>query len=189
MKKQLIIALCLIVTTGAYAQHDHSKMDHSKHSRMEDSFTVSKDFQVQLNQVFTATKGLTESFIDGNSKDVSKEAGKVKSVLTKVDMKLLTSKEAHMSWMMNLKEMNTALDKLSGSTEIDAQKKEYAKFNDALYKSIKSFGLGGNTAYYQHCPMALDNQGGYWLSQDKEIRNPYLGSKMLKCGSTKETLN
>ena len=37
--------------------------------------------------------------------------------------------------------------------------------------------------------MANDNQGAYWLSATKEIRNPYFGKQMLNCGSTEEVFN
>ena len=36
--------------------------------------------------------------------------------------------------------------------------------------------------------MANDDKGGYWLSIEKEIKNPYFGSKMLKCGEVKGTI-
>ena len=36
--------------------------------------------------------------------------------------------------------------------------------------------------YYQYCPMAFNNKGAYWLSNEEAIRNPYFGDKMLKCG-------
>ena len=39
--------------------------------------------------------------------------------------------------------------------------------------------------YLEYCPMAKAS----WLSSEKEISNPYLGNKMLKCGSVKETIN
>jgi len=42
--------------------------------------------------------------------------------------------------------------------------------------------LDEGTIYKQYCPMAFDNKGASWLSSNKEIRNPYFGSKMLKCG-------
>ena len=42
--------------------------------------------------------------------------------------------------------------------------------------------------YKQFCPMAFNDQGGYWLSNSKEVRNPYFGDKMLKCGMVKVTL-
>ncbi|NEN23822.1 DUF3347 domain-containing protein [Cryomorpha ignava] len=36
--------------------------------------------------------------------------------------------------------------------------------------------------YQEYCPMYNDGQGGMWLSDNSEIRNPFYGSKMLKCG-------
>ncbi|MBA4058359.1 MAG: hypothetical protein C0490_26815, partial [Marivirga sp.] len=42
--------------------------------------------------------------------------------------------------------------------------------------------------YLEYCPMANNNEGAYWLSNEKEIKNPYFGDKMLKCGSVKETI-
>jgi Cu(I)/Ag(I) efflux system membrane fusion protein len=31
--------------------------------------------------------------------------------------------------------------------------------------------------------MAKNQEGARWISREKEIRNPYFGEKMLKCGS------
>lgn len=36
--------------------------------------------------------------------------------------------------------------------------------------------------YQEYCPMYNDGEGAMWLSESSEIRNPYFGSKMLKCG-------
>ncbi len=43
------------------------------------------------------------------------------------------------------------------------------------------------TLYEQFCPM-YDN-GSAWLSANKEIKNPYYGSKMLNCGVVKATID
>lgn len=40
--------------------------------------------------------------------------------------------------------------------------------------------------YEQHCPMY--NGGTNWLSDSKEIRNPYYGSQMLKCGTVQREI-
>jgi hypothetical protein len=37
--------------------------------------------------------------------------------------------------------------------------------------------------------MAFNNTGGYWLSNSKEIRNPFFGDKMLKCGRIEKEIN
>lgn len=31
--------------------------------------------------------------------------------------------------------------------------------------------------------MANTNKGAFWISEDKEIRNPYYGKQMMTCGS------
>jgi len=43
------------------------------------------------------------------------------------------------------------------------------------------------TLYEQFCPMY--DRGSAWLSTKEEIRNPYHGSAMLKCGSVQRTIN
>ncbi|MFH1868815.1 MAG: efflux RND transporter periplasmic adaptor subunit [Candidatus Omnitrophota bacterium] len=39
--------------------------------------------------------------------------------------------------------------------------------------------------YLIYCSMSFDGKGGYWFQDSKEIKNPYLGSKMLTCGEEK----
>ncbi|HAA17248.1 MAG TPA: hypothetical protein DCP28_00195, partial [Cytophagales bacterium] len=55
-----------------------------------------------------------------------------------------------------------------------------------MYALTKSFDWSAVEVYYQYCPMALEDQGAYWLSRDKEIRNPYFGDAMLTCGEVRE---
>jgi hypothetical protein len=35
--------------------------------------------------------------------------------------------------------------------------------------------------------MAFENEGASWLQRSKEIRNPYFGARMLRCGEIRET--
>jgi membrane fusion protein, copper/silver efflux system len=36
--------------------------------------------------------------------------------------------------------------------------------------------------------MAFDDEGGYWLSSEEEIQNPYLPETMLMCGEVIERI-
>lgn len=49
--------------------------------------------------------------------------------------------------------------------------------------------VASGTIYKQYCPMAFDGKGAYWLSDSKEVRNPYFGDQMLKCGVIDSKLN
>lgn len=78
---------------------------------------------------------------------------------------------------------------VTGEKEIDAKRKEFNMISDALWNLTRTVHYDGQKLYYQFCPMAFDNTGAYWLSADKEIRNPYFGSKMLKCGEVTDSLD
>ncbi len=59
----------------------------------------------------------------------------------------------------------------------------------ASVEQVLNNAITSGTVYKQYCPMAFNNTGAYWLSSEKEIRNPYFGDAMLSCGSVKEILN
>lgn len=80
-----------------------------------------------------------------------------------------------------------AADAIAKASSIDAQRGQLGPLTAAVYAAAKTT-KSDSPVYYDFCPMANDNQGGYWLSEKKEIANPYFGDMMLKCGKVKETL-
>ena len=188
MKKQiLVLSISLsLFTLGVKAQDGHA--GHKGHKMAETkSGEADPAFQKQLFSVYEASLELKEAFVASDANKVKKAVVPVQEAVAKVDMKLLKD-QAHMDWMGNLKKINNSLNHIKNSSNIGEQRKHFSDFNNSLYKSVKAFGTGGETVYYQHCPMALNNAGAFWLSDSKEIRNPYFGDEMLKCGSVKGTL-
>ena len=77
---------------------------------------------------------------------------------------------------------------ISGSTgDIEHQREHFVSLSEGMYALIKAFG-GGKTLYRDHCPMAQNGKGAMWLSETKEIKNPYFGDKMMECGSVEEEI-
>lgn len=63
--------------------------------------------------------------------------------------------------------------------------KQRATFNNVstvMWKLVKGSDNVNQPVYYQYCPMKKT----YWLSREKEIKNPYYGSSMLNCGKVAE---
>jgi Protein of unknown function (DUF3347) len=170
--------------------------DESMHAATEEAppqasapqFQVDAAFQQQLSGVFTTYVSLKDAFVATDAAQVKSVAAKTQESLKKVDMMLLTG-VAHNDWMTYSGGLEASLKEIQASDDIEAQRNSFSKLSDNMYKSIKAYGLGGATAYYEFCPMAFNNEGGYWLSDVAEIRNPYFGDKMLKCGSVQEKLN
>ena len=70
---------------------------------------------------------------------------------------------------------------------IKHQREHFDMLSKDMYQLVKTFG-GGQQLYYDHCPMYNDGKGANWLSETKEIANPYLGKSMPTCGTVKEEL-
>jgi len=176
--------------TAQEESHDESMHAATEEAPVQASapqFVVDATFQQQLSAVFTSYVSLKDAFVATNSAQVLEAAAKVQESLSKTDMMLLTG-VAHNDWMTYSGALESSLKEIQASDDIEAQRTSFSKLSDSMYKSIKAYGLGGVTAYYEFCPMAFNNQGAYWLSDAAEIRNPYFGDKMLKCGSVEEKL-
>jgi hypothetical protein len=77
---------------------------------------------------------------------------------------------------------------ISKSTDkIEHQREHFSNMSEDMYDLVKAFG-GGKTIYHDHCPMAKEGKGAMWLSETKEIKNPYFGDKMMNCGSVEEEI-
>ena len=153
--------------------------------KVENSGNTDPAFKAQLTKVYENYVDMKNAFVATDAQKVSQEAQKVESAIQSVNMELLKG-EAHMEWMNQLKTLNSEIKTIAASSDIEAQRQAFSKFNEAFYKSLETFGLKNETAYYQFCPMY--NNGAYWISETEEIRNPYYGDKMLDCGETKDTI-
>lgn len=83
--------------------------------------------------------------------------------------------------------LNESLNAIAATDDIKAQRTAFETLSMNLYDIAKA-GTLGMTVYKQFCPMAFDNKGAFWLSDNKQVMNPYFGSSMLRCGSVKEEL-
>jgi hypothetical protein len=67
---------------------------------------------------------------------------------------------------------------------IDHQREHFETLSTDVTDLITLLGTD-KTLYQDYCPMAKAS----WLSETKDIKNPFYGSKMLTCGSVKNQIN
>jgi hypothetical protein len=78
--------------------------------------------------------------------------------------------------------------KITAQSDIEEQRKIYSDLSNEMIALVKKEGLQSGELYVDFCPMALNDKGANWISNKKEIINPYFGDNMLKCGEIKETI-
>ena len=170
---------------GEQGATEEIKKDESK--KESSSLDVDPKFKVQLTRVVKAYLELKEALVDTDAKKASASSEMVETAMGNVKMEVLKG-DAHLMWMDLTKPINKAIDEIKKSSDVEVQRLAFADLSDGIYNAIKMFNVSGLNINYQFCPMAKNNAGAYWLSLDTEIRNPYFGDKMMKCGETKETI-
>ncbi len=96
--------------------------------------------------------------------------------------------ETHDTWMAATPDVRSAAQAVVDAGSIEDARVAFSKLTPPMVAAIKQLGDGGQDLFVQHCPMIFDNAGADWVSNEREVRNPYYGDAMLKCGKVTEEL-
>lgn len=75
----------------------------------------------------------------------------------------------------------------SNGGKIAHQREHFELLSKDIYDLVKTFGAG-QVLYKVYDSMFNSGKGAFWLSETKEIKNPYMGKAMLTSGSIKEEI-
>ncbi|WP_379091416.1 DUF3347 domain-containing protein [Pedobacter sp. UC225_65] len=127
----------------------------------------------KLNAVYQHYTHLTTALVNGDLAEVKIAANAIE----------LGAKE-----LTNGNTLATLAAKISAAATLEVQRTLYADLSTDFIARVKTVGLSSGEVYVDYCPMALNDKGASWLSNQKDIKNPYFGESMLTCGEVKETL-
>ena len=168
MRQTMMIVLVTVLSFEAYAQHDHAGHDAQK---IDEATAKFKDDKLQI--AYTHYIHLKDALVGSNASEAKLAAGDLQKSLMGVNGGKKAADEAA---------------KLAEIKDLDDQRKAFSTLSNEMTSLVKNGKLASGALYLEHCPMANNNEGGFWLSNEKQIKNPYFGDAMLKCGSVKETI-
>jgi hypothetical protein len=128
-----------------------------------------------VTEIVNAYLTLKDVLVATDGEKASAAAKNLVSVLAKSEIQ---SKES----------LKAEVEKIANSTDPEVQRVAFDLASQQILVLAKSGTLTEGKLYKQYCPMAKNNEGAFWLSASDQIRNPYFGDKMLKCGSVKEEI-
>ena len=123
-----------------------------------------------------------------NGSEAANGGKAMEQVLNKIDKSFFTSdqKKVYDNIEEELKEHAEHIKK--NGDKIGHQREHFVMMSEVIYELVKAFGAG-QPIYHDHCPMYNESKGGaMWLSEMKEIKNPYFGIEMPKCGTVDEVI-
>jgi len=168
MKTILIVLSLAFIGFGAHAQHDHS--GHADH-KQENNTPLFKD--EKLGAVYPLYITVKNALVESRAAEAKKAASLLQTTLSAVSNGGKAAEEAA---------------KVAATDNLSDQRKAFTALSNEMATLVKATSLLAGSVYVEYCPMANNSTGGYWLSNEQEIRNPYFGDSMLRCGSVKETI-
>lgn len=166
--------------------HNHGGASHSETMTMEE-MSIGQKEKDALSPLFEAYFKLKNNLVNDDFKAGISSAKEMTTILNKVDMKIFKG-EAHNFWMKRSDVLSKELKKAISTKEIGELRKPFEEISNQLIMILKSFGAMDKAIYIEHCPMVNNNNGADWLSLESEIKNPYYGEAMLKCGEVKQVI-
>jgi hypothetical protein len=128
---------------------------------------------------------IEKSLVIEDSKTAAEAAKTLVESLNSYDEKSHTAKQINVFRKIKTNAIKNAEQISVNADKIDLQRKHFKILSEDFYDYVKVEDLPA-PIYKINCPMYKD--GSFWLSKTKEIKNPYFGDKMLKCGDLQETI-
>ena len=184
MKKYLILGITLALFSCKDSEEAEVKTAPSQVA------AVQKESKTDLNSTSTSSEVVFENAAFGKVYEayLDVKASLVNTDATAASKAVATLNNSQKDLLDN-QGLQMAIQEFEASTDIKNQRAIFERISAVMEVEIAKQTITSGTIYKQYCPMAFDGKGGYWLSNSKEVRNPYYGDKMLKCGTIDKELN
>ncbi len=130
---------------------------------------------------------LKNALAKDNGKDAASAASAMVADFEKVDESGFSAdqKKSYAEIAGDAKEMAEHIS--TNADKLEHQREHFDMLSKDIYDLVKLVGAG-QPLYVDYCPMYNGKKGAIWLSEAKEISNPYMGNEMSTCGTVKEEL-
>ena len=160
-------------------QNTESETKGSSTMKMKLPETIQIAFQSTLMSYLK----MKDAFVASDAQKVSTFSKATLEELKAVsDLGLGQMEQTHISKIKKI------LASINESDDIENQRSHFVVLNQNFVPIVKTIQGLSSKVYIQKCPMANNNRGAFWISEDKEISNPYYGEQMMTCGSTIDSI-
>jgi hypothetical protein len=142
---------------------------------------------VSIKEIVSTYLQLKNAFTNDNTIEAAKAGTALEATFKNFDKTYLTT--AQKNTFEDIEDDAREHSEHIGTNDgnIEHQREHFEMLSKDIYDLIKTFG-GGQVLYKDFCPMYNNGKGAFWLSETKEIQNPYFGKEMLNCGTITEEL-
>lgn len=158
----------------------------------------SESFNKPFNNLLNGYFDLKTALVNWDSVKATSAAKTLASLAAKVPYDSL---KADSSIILTAKSLSDTVAAEAAGLQKDptltAKRHSFNTLTDNFYNLIRTVHYDQQIIYHDKCPMAFgDSSDGYWLTNSRDIVNPYLGNKhpkyhggMVNCGDIEDSIN
>lgn len=201
MKKIVLIVLVLILAIAGYYWYKFSNAGGGDSGPKQQPLALKKHSMAFNEAVTTAMNAyfdMKAAFVDADTLKAKENCRKFIQLMDSIPLNELKSDTAtiYESAFGEFSNVKSNAESLLQQVDITEMRKDFGMVSENLYPFFRTINYEGEKMYWQNCPMAFgDDKGANWISNTKEIINPYLGKNhpeykgsMLHCGEIKDTI-
>jgi hypothetical protein len=148
-----------------------------------------KDLQdtVTIKEIVSSYLQIKNAFTEDNSSGAATAGKRLETAFKNFDKSSLTplQKKTYEDVEADAREHAEHIGKNGGN--ITHQREHFVMLSKDIYDLVKTFGAG-QVLYKDFDSMTNNGKGAFWVSETKEIKNPYMGKAMLTSGTVKEEI-
>ena len=188
--KKILIAIAVGTFSFAACNTNRTNNEQSSSSATnipEPQATTGHKTGTTIDKIVTGYLHIKNALTNDDGSGAANGGTEVMEALATVDTASITASQqkAFTDLADDIKENAEHISKNGG--KIAHQREHFEILSKDIYDLIKAFGTS-ETLYKDYCPMYNDGKGAAWVSETKDIKNPYFGKEMPTCGEVKEEI-
>jgi hypothetical protein len=164
------------------SEQSNSQTDNPKTSSASD---VMDTFSIK--EIISQYLQIKNSLANDNGKDAASAGKAFVESIGKMDKSSLTAEKMKLWDDISTDAREMAEHIGENPDKLEHQREHFVMLSKDMYDLVKTFG-SGQILYKVFDSMSNDGKGAFWLSETKEIKNPYMGKAMLSSGSIQEEI-
>lgn len=201
MKKIVLVALVLVLAIAGYYWYKFINTVKGDSGPKQAPLALKKHtnaFNQSITTAMNAYFDMKAAFVDADTVKAKESCRKFVQLMDSIpfdELKKDTTGIYEIAFN-DFSNIRSNAESLLVQADITEMRKDFGMVSENLYPFLRTINYEGEKMYWQNCPMAFgDDKGANWISNTREIVNPYLGKNhpefkgsMLHCGEIKDTI-
>ncbi len=201
MKKYFFYALIAVFLLGCYFFFA-KKSEVVQPETKQEAIVLkahSDTFNQSINQLVNTYLSVKDAFVEDDTANIKLKTTQFCTLLESLNLSELAKDSSGIYETVNMTKSDILANanSLLQQKDITEMRRDFSALTDVMYPTFfNAIKYEGPVLYLQNCPMAFnDNEPANWISNNKEIVNPYMGKNhpkyhagMLNCGDIKDTI-